>query len=311
MSKKVKKLFLLDIMNLAFRAFYAFGGQQLATKDGKLTSMCFGVAGAINRLVDDYRPDYIVIARDLKGKTFRHALDPNYKATRGPINPDVLPQLKDLDRMLEAFGLKVVAMEGFEADDIIGSFATQYASEEVHAFIVSNDKDFMQLVNPNVHICRPLNGGGYELGNLQMVLNKFDCGPAQVVDCLALMGDTSDNVPGVRGIGGVGASKLVKSYGSLEGIYGSLGMIKGAMNKKLTEGMHSAFLSKSLVTIKKDLVLPPLEEFAVDCNTLGQTPDIQAFYSEMEFASKMGGNGSLLEGPSILDSAFDSAFDIE
>lgn len=297
-----KKLLVLDFMNIAFRAYYGLGAREkLANSKGKLTYACYGVALAINTLIEQFKPDYLVFAADSKGRTFRHELYEGYKSNRSAAPDEFLAQLPDLKRMIEAYGFKTIRFDATEADDVIGTVATKYASPDLHVYIVSGDKDFMQLVGDNVSIIRPYKHGGYEVASYDAVFEKFGCRPFRVVDALALIGDAVDMVPGVTGIGEKRAAALIKSYGSLDGIYESLHKLTPKIQKSLVEGKSNAYLSKSLVVIKTDLPVEyTLEDFAVSEYPL-QRPDLKAFFAEMEFQSfLMEGSGLVGEMPTLV-----------
>lgn len=259
----MSKLVIVDGRNMAYRCFYAF--KDLTTSSGRPTAVTYGSALALNRILSEHKPDYMVVVDDSPGQTFRHRLYPEYKGTRPTEGLEGLhAQLPDLYRLVSAYSLPLLRNHGVEADDLIGSLVTDYKNicvpnTQHEVLIVSNDKDFMQLVDERgdvkVRMLRPLRGGGFEIVGVAGVLEKFGVAPSQVIDVLALMGDASDNVPGVFGIGEKGASALVKSCGTLERVYGSLGALKPAMAKKLTLGKSSAFMSRELVTIKTDIQL--------------------------------------------------------
>lgn len=278
------KLFIVDLKNLAYRSYYAFSKNGLATKAGKPTALLFGLANALNIIIRNYKPECIIFAEDSKGETFRHKMYPLYKSTRSEIDPSLLMQLNDIPTLLSAFKIKTIKMEGYEADDLIGSLAMKFAPL-AQVFIVSNDKDFMQLVGPNVSLCRPSNGGGFHIGKNELVAEKFGCGPNQVIDCLALMGDAADNVPGVKGIGPKIASDLIKAYGTLENIYGNVGVLKKSIGDKLLLSKDNALLSKQLVTIKTDIPIDlTLENLKIADNVL-ETEEVINLFKELEFES--------------------------
>jgi DNA polymerase-1 len=183
--------------------------------------------------------------------------------------------------MIEIFGIPMLSCDGFEADDIIGTLATQFASPDCHVYIASGDKDFMQLVGPNISMLRFTNGGP-QIVNRDQVVDKFGVEPEQVVDCLALMGDASDMVPGVSGIGEKGAAKLISAHGSLEAIYDNLNQLSPKLAQKLVKDKEIAFLSKSLVTIIQDV---PLDITLEDCR-VKDPPNIDnlvGLFKELEF----------------------------
>lgn len=295
----MKKIFVIDLMNMAFRAFYGVGGSaQLTNSKGKLTYVCYGVAVTINNLIEEHKPDYIVVAADTKGQTFRHTMYPNYKTGRKPAPPEFSSQIEDLYKMLDAYGIPVLKQEATEADDIIGSLCEKY-SKTHKIFIVSSDKDFMQLIGENVKMLKPMNGGGHILIDEAQVIEKFGCLPEKVVDVLAIMGDASDAVPGVKGIGEKGAAELIKSFGSLDGIYENLGYVAGAKQRHLANSRDMAFLSKKLVTIMRDVPVDFDIEKASAAGML-EKDSLREFYKEMEFASLITPDGALvLEVPSM------------
>jgi len=281
----MKKLVLVDGRNMAYRSFYAFEG--LTTSTGKPTAVTYGSALALNRLLAEQQPDYMVVVDDSQGETFRHKLFPDYKGNRiGTVAEGFHAQLPDFYRLVGAYGLMLVRVHAVEADDIIGSLATQFASEEVEILIVSNDKDFMQLVATNVRILRPLRGGGFEIVANSGVMEKFGVHPRQVVDALALIGDTSDNIPGVAGIGDKGAAKLLKSFGSLDNIYRNLNFMPPKQAQKLMLGKSSAYLSQKLATIDLDLNIEcTLADFAVQPQVALERPALLDLFRELEFKS--------------------------
>lgn len=303
------KLFVLDLMNLAFRAYYG-GTKNLTRSDGQPTSVVFGMALAITALLREHSPDYVIVAADSKGKTFRHDMYAGYKANRNVAPDDFSIQLPAVLNLIDSFGFKTVRIPGVEADDLIASIAYKFsgftkstayygnlvgqepqhigtADEVMQVVIVSSDKDCMQMINDNVSMLKPLNGGGYEPISYAGVLKKFDVGPSQVIDCQALIGDAVDCVPGVKGIGEKTAAKLIKSYGTLEGVYANLHLIPSKMAQKLHAEKEMAFLSKSLVTMKKDIPIDvTLDEIRVSKNIFNQAK-LQEFYKEYEFFSLM------------------------
>jgi DNA polymerase I len=253
---KPKKLFIIDAMAMAFRNYHAFGQRPLMTSSGIHTSAVFGSSMFMTKLIEDEKPDLVIVATDSKEKTFRHEMYKEYKANRTEMPEDLADQLPFFFELFSAMGIPVLRQPGVEADDIIGSICKQFASPETHCFIVSGDKDFMQLVGPNVSLYSPKKNEPALLIQAPGVFEKFGCKPEQVIDVLALIGDTSDNVPGVHGIGEKGASKLISEFHNLEGIYKNIDSISNVKLKNaLQNDRDSAFLSRLLVTIKTDLDL--------------------------------------------------------
>jgi len=280
----MKKLMVVDLMNLAFRAYYGFAKEAYLSTDGKPTFMCYGIALGLNRLLRDYQPDYMVIAADGGGKTFRHEMYSDYKSNRKPPPDDFKAQIDGMYEMLAAYGFKVAKVPQVEADDLIGTVATKFASDDLQVQIVSGDKDFMQLVNKNVLIVRHA-AEGYTLMGADAVFDKFGVRPDQVVDALAIIGDAADVIPGVKGIGEVGAAALLNAFDTLEGVYANLGSIKTGMANKLAKSQDNAFLSKKLAKI--DCAVPmdlDLESYRVPVEGL-KRPELTEFYTKIGFKS--------------------------
>jgi DNA polymerase I len=280
-----KKLFVVDAMAMAFRNFYAFGNRPLTTASGQPTSAVFGSAIFMNKLINDHNPDYLVIATDTKQPTFRHKLYKEYKANRSEMPEELAAQLDSFYKLFECYGIPVIKCPGFEADDIIGSITAQFIKEDLEIYMVSADKDFMQLINEQVFLYTPKKGGETAIIDIEGVNEKFGVKPDQIIDMLAIMGDAADNVPGVYGIGEKGAAKLIQAYGSLDGIYENLDKItaKRQLNG-LTEHKKEAYLSQELVTIKCDMDLGcSLEDFACDSQNVIANEALLKFYEEMEF----------------------------
>jgi DNA polymerase-1 len=252
----VKKLFIIDAMAMAFRNYHAFGQRPLMTSSGIHTSAVFGSALFMTKLIEDEKPDMVIVATDSKEKTFRHDMYPQYKANRTEMPADLADQLPYFFELFSAMGIPVLRQPGMEADDLIGSICRKFAGENLHCFIVSGDKDFMQLISSSVYIYAPKKNEPALLVSYDGVKQKFGCKPEQVIDVLALIGDTSDNVPGVHGIGDKGAAKLISEFGTLEEIYANLEKISNNKLKNALEAdKQNAFLSRELVTIKTDIPL--------------------------------------------------------
>lgn len=262
------KLLLIDAMAMAFRSFYAFGPRQLTTSQGHPSSVVLASLQFMLKLLQEQKPDYLLFAVDTKEPTFRHVLSPEYKANRVEMPRELAAQLPDFFRLLEAFGVPVLRLPGFEADDIIGTLARRWASPMLKAYIVSGDKDFMQLIGDHIALLRPKKGDEAQLIDRAGVHEYFGVAPEQVIDCLAIIGDASDNVKGVHGIGEKGAAKLVATYGSLAGIYANLSVIGNAKQREALErDREQVQRAKQLVTIKTDVPLAiELEEARVDLN---------------------------------------------
>src|SRR6266513_988651 len=208
------RLVVLDAMNLAYRAYYAFIRRPLVNSKGENTSAIFGFANSVLKIRREEQPDYWALAWDGKGETFRHQTFREYKATRKPIPDDLAPQIEPISRVAEALGLPLIELPGMEADDVMATLACRGERDGFEVVLVTSDKDMLQLVTDKVTILAPAGrGGGTEPEYVRMdsaaVREKWGVSPLQTRDVLAIMGDTSDNVPGVRGVGEKGAVDLI------------------------------------------------------------------------------------------------------
>ena len=252
----IKKLFIIDAMAMAFRSYHAMSMRPLETSKGLPTSAVYGTLTILMKLMQEEKPDYVVVACDSREKTFRHEIYDQYKANRTEFPEDLSLQMPAFFKLFETLNIPLLRLPGFEADDIIGTLVNQYASPNLHCYIVSGDKDFMQLINENVFLYSPQSGGKVKIVDTPAVYERFGCRPDQVVDVLALTGDTSDNVPGVKGIGDKGASKLIEEFGTLDNLYVNIDNIRNQRQKEaLKTHKDKAFLSRELVTIHKVMTL--------------------------------------------------------
>ena len=246
---------IIDTFGFFFRLYYAMSG--LKTKDGKPSGMVSGFASFIANLSKEFKSDYIIFALDSKGKTFRSDIDPNYKTNRQAPPPALLQQLPVCIEMIEKMGLYSLGREGYEADDLIASVVKKHgATHKIN--IVTSDKDLYQLIGENVKI---YSHGKKMLYGRDECLQRYGVYPEQIVDFLAICGDSADNIPGVRGIGDKGAKKLLDEWGSLDDIYSNLDrMPQNKQREYLIEGKQSAYISKRLATLYDELEIPPLED---------------------------------------------------
>lgn len=253
----MKKLFLVDLMSLFFKSHMAMERHHLTTGDGLVISGVNGVLQILLRILRSEDPAALLIATDTPGPTFRHELYPAYKAHRPPMPAEMVAQLPILYELLEAAGLPVVKDTRYEADDLLASLALKARAEGWECYVVTADKDLMQIVGDGVFLYNTKKGGEIDLVGVDRVREKFGVGPEQVVDVLALMGDSSDNVPGVPGVGPKTAADLISRYGDLDGVYAHLEDLgKKAVRAKLEDNRELAYLSKKLVTIDVDAPLP-------------------------------------------------------
>lgn len=262
-------LYLIDGYALIYRAYFALIRNPLRTSSGEETSAPFGMANFLVKLLDERKPDHIGVVMDSREPTFRHERFPNYKATREKMPDDLAAQLPRVHELFRAFRVPVIEIHGQEADDVIGTLARKAADAGLEVMIVSGDKDFYQLVDVHVRLLNPGRGGpggvDEEVVDLTNAHAKFGVPPSRVTDVLGFMGDTSDNVPGVAGIGPKTAQKLVEDWGAMEDVYAHLDEIgTPKMRERLAEGRDAALLSKDLVTIRTDIEVDlDLEALAV------------------------------------------------
>ncbi|MCO5252491.1 MAG: DNA polymerase I [Candidatus Kapabacteria bacterium] len=255
----MKKLFLIDGMSLVFRAHHAMIKSGLKSPSGEPTGALFGFTNMISSLLERENPEYISVAFDREEPTFRHERYEAYKANRAEFPEELIPQLPRIKQFLEFVGIKCIEIARFEADDIIGTIAKNASANEWQAVCVTSDKDYYQLVDEKVTLMKPgRKGEDFEYVGINEVKEKFGVRPDQVIDVLALIGDASDNVPGVKGIGEKTAIPLVVEFGSVEAIYENLDKIeKLSVRTKLEGEREMAMLSKELVTIDTNMQLEP------------------------------------------------------
>jgi DNA polymerase I len=259
MSKTVT---VIDTFGFFFRSFYALP-QHLSNKDGFPTGLLTGFTNFIATLQKEHDSDYLIFAIDTKGNTFRNEIDPNYKANRSAPPPELSMQLPVAIEWIDKMGYKTLGMPGFEADDMIATVTHLAREKGYNVRVVSHDKDLYQLIDDDrVTIVDAIKRKSV---NEEACFTKYGVTPKQFIDYQSILGDSADNVPGVRGIGKVGAEKLLKEYGTLDNIYANIEAIKGANQKKLLESKEQAYMSKQLVTLKHDVFDSiDFEEYTMD-----------------------------------------------
>ena len=285
MASPKKTLYLLDAMALAYRAHFIFINRPLINSKGFNTSATYGFTSALVKLIEDHGIDHIAVVFDVMGEggTFRDEMFEDYKAHRDPPPEELLANLPVIKKVVEAMDIPVVEVEGVEADDVIGTLAKQAEDEGAHAVIVSPDKDFMQLLGPGIEQFRPAyRGEEFDPITVASFKEKYGLMPVQFIDVLALMGDSADNVPGVKGIGEKTAIALIDEFGSVENLLDNVDKVKG---KRAIDGLTNeadmARLSKKLVTIKTDVPLMlGWDDFACKAPDLSH---IQHLFNELEF----------------------------
>ena len=277
------KLFLLDAYALIYRSYYALLRSPRINSKGLNTSAVLGFMNTLNEVLTKERPTHIGVAFD-HGKTFRHEAFPQYKAQREETPEDIKLSVPIIKRILEAYRIPILQVDGFEADDIIGTVATRFGREGVAAYMLTPDKDYGQLVADNVYIYRPRHGGGYEVMGPKEVQAKYGiASPLQVVDLLALMGDSADNFPGCPGVGEKTAAKLIGEFGSVENLIANTAQLKGKLREKVEGAVEDIKMSKFLATIRTDV---PTDIRLNDPKA--ETPDeakLDQIFTELEFNS--------------------------
>lgn len=276
------KLFLVDAYALIYRSYYAFIKNPRVNSKGMNTSAIFGFINSLEDVLRRENPSHIAVAFDPKGPTFRHEAYEQYKAQREETPEDIrlsVPIIKDI---IQAYNIPILEVARFEADDVIGTIAGQAANEGFDVYMMTPDKDYGQLVTEHIFMYRPKFGGDYEVMGVDQVLNKYGLtSTAQVIDLLALMGDSSDNIPGCPGVGEKTAQKLLTEFGSIENLLDNTDQLKGALKKKVEENAEQIRFSKFLATIKTDV---PIRFDAKKC--VREKPNEERLieiYTELEF----------------------------
>ncbi|MGE5436828.1 MAG: 5'-3' exonuclease H3TH domain-containing protein, partial [Syntrophothermus sp.] len=278
-----KKFVIIDAFALAYKAYYAFMQRPLITKKGEPTSAVFGFLTQLFKIIEDNKPDYIAVAFDSKEKTFRHEKFENYKVSRSAMPDDMIPQVLRIKEIINAFRIPIYILPKWEADDIIGSAVCKAEKAGLDCIIVTPDKDLNQLVTDRVKVVRPgRKSDEVTIYDKEKIRTEFGFEPKQMVDYLALIGDSSDDIPGVKGIGEKTAIPLIVKYGSIENLYEHIDEIdKPSVKNKLIDGKANAFMSKELATIDCDMDL----EFNFEEAKVKQ-PDfdkIREIFIELEF----------------------------
>lgn len=276
------RLFLLDAYALIYRSYYAFIRTPRINSKGMNTSAVMGFCNTLHEVLSKEKPEYLGVAFDPHGPTFRSEAYAQYKAQREETPEDIrrsVPVIKDI---LRAMRIPVLEAGGFEADDVIGTLALRAGAQGLTAYMLTPDKDYGQLVRENVMMYRPRHGGGYETLTTEGVCAKYGISdPLQVIDLLGLMGDSADNIPGCPGVGEKTAVKLIQQFGSVEGLLGRTGELKGALKKKIEDNAEQIRFSKFLATIKTDVpVSLNLDELRV---TEPDAAELRRIFAELEF----------------------------
>ena len=307
------KLVLIDGNSLLNRAFYAT--PVFSTRDGRPTNAIFGFIKLLFKVLSDVKPQYLIVAFDLKAPTFRHKMFDGYKATRKPMPDELAAQVEPLKELLAEMHIAMCSKEGLEADDIIGTLSNKF---DVHSYIYTGDRDSYQLVDEKTDVCFTRKGVS-DLIKLNAGNFRAEVGldPAQIVDMKALMGDKSDNIPGVPGIGEKTARGLIEKYGSLDGVYTNLGEIKGAVKTKLEDNRQSAYLSYKLAKIDRNCdididisVCTPPQRFSAAVKKMFSAFEFRSLLKEDIFEEVNGAEEGSVNYPELIkDSSAEQFFD--
>lgn len=283
MNTSSKKLFLLDAYALIFRSYYAFIKNPRVTSKGLNTSAIFGFLLTLEEVLQKQKPTHIAVVFDTPAPTFRHEMYPEYKANRDETPEDIKKAVPYIKKLIEAYRIPVIESPGYEADDVIGTLARKASEKGFKTYMMTPDKDFAQLVTDNVMMYKPSRSGNESVQwGVEDIKREFSVNdPAQVIDILALMGDTSDNIPGAPGVGPKTAMKLISEYGSVENLFMNTGSLRGKLKEIIEGNREQIALSKKLATI--DVNAPvSFDEKALET----ETPDVnklRTLFEELEF----------------------------
>ena len=275
-----KRLFLIDGNSFCYRAFYAI--RSLSNSKGQPTNAIYGFNSMLNKIIKDEKPDMLAVAFDLKGPTFRHKKFEEYKIHRKPMPDDLVSQMAYIKRLVQAHNIPIYEMQGYEADDVLATLAKKAQVKDIETFIVTGDKDALQLVGSHIKVYSTHKEG--LIYDAHKVKEAYGAGPDRIVDIMALMGDAADNIPGVKGIGEKSAIDLISEFGSLEELYKSIDKVKGDAKKRmLKENEKNAFLSKELAVIDTNV---PIDIDFEELELKGpDQPRLLELYKELEFKS--------------------------
>ena len=280
----MQKLFLLDAYALIYRSYYAFIKNPRINSKGLNTSAIIGFCNTLNEVLQKEQPTHIGVAFDPHGPTFRSEAYPEYKAQREETPEDIRKAVPIIKDILKAYRIPILQVDGYEADDVIGTLATQAGTEGIKTFMLTPDKDYGQLVSENVFIFRPRHGGGYETMGPKEVCEKYGIPSTNaVIDLLALMGDSADNFPGCPGVGEKTAVKLINEFGSISSLIERSSEIKGKLREKVEEHVEDIKMSYFLATIKTDVPI------SLDMESLKlvepNEEELGKLFTELEFKS--------------------------
>ena len=287
MSDK-KRLFLIDAYALIFRGYYAFIKNPRINSKGLDTSAILGFTNSLFDVIKREKPDYLAVCFDKGGSQDRIEIFEDYKANREETPEGIKIAVPIIEDILKSLNISILVKEGYEADDIIGTIAKKAKTQNFETYMVTPDKDFAQLVEKDIYMYRPVFGGGYETWGVKEVLDKFEISQtSQVIDFLAMKGDSVDNIPGLPGVGDKTAKKFLKEYGSLENLLENTSDLKGKIKEKIEANKELGILSKKLATIITNVPIDfEINEFKLDVKNLEKIHEI--------FETQVGEGFSLL-----------------
>ncbi len=273
------KFLIIDGSSLVNRAFYAI--RPLSNKKGIQTNAIYGFIKMFNRLINEYEPKYVAVLFDPKGPTFRHELYDGYKGSRKKFPPELSYQITILKNLLNEMGIKTYEKTGFEADDLAGSLSKKY-EKDADIFLVTGDRDYLQLVSDEIKVIYTKRGiSDTTIYTPEKIKEEYNLDVSSLIDLKAIMGDSSDDIPGVKGIGQVGATKLLNEYGSLDDVYNNIDNMKAnKTTEKLIDGKDMAYLSRELGTINRDVEVDELDSFIINSPN---EDNLQEIYRDLEF----------------------------
>ena len=274
-----RRLYVIDGYSVIYRSYFAHISSPLTDRNGTNVSAYFGFFSTLLSLISSYRMDYLAIVMDEKAPTFRKEMYPEYKANRDKAPEDLHAQVPMIEASLEKMHIACLSRPGYEADDIIASLAARAQQEGIETVMVTGDKDLLQLVRDHVYALRPPKKGEkeYRLFRSEEVMEEFGVNPDQIVDYLTIIGDKSDNVPGIKGLGEKGALKLLTEYLTLDGIYRHLDLLPSGMRKKLEEGREEARLSRELIVLRTDALPESFSFSSLEFSSVDTSGAVQDF----------------------------------
>lgn len=280
----MNKLYLLDAYALIYRAYYALIQKPRINSKGMNTSAIYGFVNTLEEVRTLFSPTHLAVAFDPAGKTFRHEIYEPYKAQRQETPEDIRKSVPVIKDIIRAYNIPILEVEHYEADDVIGTAASRFASADTEVYMLTPDKDYGQLVGQNIWMLRPMKGGTFEKLGPDEINAKYGIdSPKKVIDLLGLMGDSSDNIPGCPGVGEKTAVTLIKQFGGIDALLSGKDQLKGALKNKVTDNEQQILLSRDLATIRTDIPLP----FSLDELKLHDIDreEVRKLFSELEFRS--------------------------